>query len=252
MQRRKFIQYAAASLAASYGSSLGQGQAIAQSGGVSIQALGHMCFLFSGSGRRILVDPFRPIGCTKGYRSPNVAADLVLISSRLFDEGVVEGLPGKPRLLDQAGAYQFTGMQVQGITTDHDDLKGKQFGKNVAWRWNQGGVNILHLGGVAAPITVEQKILMGRPDVLLLPVGGGAKAFTPEEAKAAIQDLNPKLVIPTQYRTQAADTNACDIVPIDNFLSLMQGTAVNRAGSSLSVSASSLPSATTIEVLTYA
>ena len=252
MQRRKFIQYATASLAASYGSSLGQGQAIAQSGGVTIQFLGHMCFLFNGDGRRILVDPFRPIGCTKGYRSPNVAADLVMISSRLFDEGVVEGLPGKPRLLDQSGAYQFTGMQVQGINTDHDDLKGKQFGTNVAWRWNQGGVNILHLGGAAAPITVEQKILMGRPDVLLLPVGGGPKAFTPEEAKAAIQELNPKLVIPTQYRTQAADANACDILPIDNFLALMQGTSIDRVGNSFSVSASGLPKSSAIKVMSYA
>ena len=253
MQRRQFIQYAGASLAASYAAGwLNQGRAIAQSGGVTIQALGHMCFLFTGDGRRILVDPFRPIGCTKGYRSPNVAADLVLISSRLFDEGVVEGLPGKPRLLDQSGAYQFTGMQVQGIQTDHDDLKGKQFGVNVVWRWNQGGLNILHLGGAAAPITVEQKILMGRPDVLLLPVGGGAKAFTPEEAKAAIQDLNPKLVIPTQYRTTAADANACDILPIDNFLSLMQGTPIDRVGNSLAVSASSLPQSSAIKVMSYA
>jgi L-ascorbate metabolism protein UlaG (beta-lactamase superfamily) len=253
MQRRQFIQYAGSSLAASLGVGLLKPDgAIAQSGGVTIQSLGHTCFLFTGDGRRILVNPFRAIGCTKGYRAPNVSADLVMISSRLFDEGVVEGLPGSPRLLDEPGVYEFTGMQVQGVQTDHDDFQGKRFGVNVVWRWNQGGVNIVHMGGAAAPVTVEQQILMGRPDVLLLPVGNGAKAFTPEEAQAAIQMLNPKLVIPTQYRTQAADASACDIVPIDNFLSLMQGTPVEQVGDSLSVSASSLPQSTAIAVLSYA
>lgn len=253
MQRRQFIQCAGASLAASLGVSLlDRGRAIAQSGGVTIQSLGHTCFLFTGDGRRILVNPFRPIGCTAGYRAPNVAADLVMISSRLFDEGVVEGLPGSPRLLDEPGVYEFTGLQVQGIQTDHDDVQGRRFGVNVVWRWNQGGVNIVHMGGAAAPVTVEQQILIGRPDVLLLPVGNGPKAFTPEEAQATIQTLNPRLVIPTQYRTQAADASTCDILPIDNFLTLMQGTPVEQAGGSTSVSASSLPQSATIRVLSYA
>ncbi|HEY9628333.1 MAG TPA: MBL fold metallo-hydrolase [Coleofasciculaceae cyanobacterium] len=253
MKRRQLIQYAGASLALSLGSSIVGRSAQAQSSSVSIQSLGHMCFLFSGDGRRILVNPFRPIGCTAGYRAPQVAADLVMISSRLFDEGVIEGLPGTPRILDEPGVYEFTGMQVQGIRTDHDNRKGKQFGTNVVWRWNQGGVNILHLGGAAAPITVEQQILMGRPDILLIPVGNGAKAYTPEAAKAAAQALNPKLIIPTQYRTQAADANACDILPLDNFLALMSDTPVERVGDAIAVGKADLPeSGGKITVLSYA
>jgi L-ascorbate metabolism protein UlaG (beta-lactamase superfamily) len=257
MKRRQFVQqflqYGGVGLSTTLG--LGwvgaaQSPARAASGSVTIQSLGHTCFLFTGDGRRILVNPFRPIGCTKGYRAPQVAADLVMISSRLFDEGVTEGLPGSPRILADSGAYQFTGMQVQGIQTDHDDLGGKRFGINTAWRWNQGGLNLLHLGGAAAPITVEQQILMGRPDVLLLPVG--AKAFTPDEAKAAITTLSPKIVIPTQYRTEAADATACDILPLDDFLKLMEGTTIQRAGDSVSLSTADLPSSgTKILVLSY-
>jgi len=41
---------------------------------------------------------------------------------------------------------------------------------------DSSGVNILHLGG--AHRLRMSKILMGRPDVLLLPVGGGSKAHT--------------------------------------------------------------------------
>ncbi|HEY9646452.1 MAG TPA: MBL fold metallo-hydrolase [Chroococcidiopsis sp.] len=256
MKRRTFIQSASASALAAVGVGLSSrwqpAQAQNSSNAVTIQYLGHTCFLFSGSGRRILVNPFQTVGCTAGYRRPQVAADLVMISSRLLDEGATDGLPGNPRLLSEPGIYEFSQMQVQGIATDHDDLGGRRFGRNVAWRWNQGGLNILHLGGAAAPITLEQQILMGRPDVVLLPVGNGPKAFTPDEAKAAIQTLNPKLVIPTQFRSQAADAATCDILPVDDFLNLMQGTSVRRIGDSLTLRRADLPaSGFRIDVMSY-
>ncbi|MGG6292909.1 MBL fold metallo-hydrolase [Leptolyngbya sp. AN02str] len=250
MKRRHFL-YAGAGLAASLTAG-----AIAQPGqaqtAVSIQYLGHSCFLFSGDGRRILVNPFRPIGCTAGYRRPNVSADIVMISSRLFDEGSVEGLPGNPRLLSEPGAYNIGNLNVQGIRTAHDRNGGRRFGVNVVWKWTMGGMNIAHMGGAAAPIDVEQQILIGRPDVLLVPVGGGPKAYTPDEARQAIQTLNPRIVIPTQFRTSAADANACDIQPLDDFLTVMSGTPVQQRGSSFSLSRSSLPnSGLRIDVMSY-
>ncbi|MBV8882984.1 MAG: MBL fold metallo-hydrolase [Chroococcidiopsidaceae cyanobacterium CP_BM_RX_35] len=219
---------------------------------LSIQWLGHSCFLFSGGGARILANPFRPLGCTAKYRPPKVVADLVMISSQLLDEGSTDGLPGSPRLIYEPGVYQFNGIKLQGIATDHDRVGGKRFGSNVAWRWTQAGINLLDLGGAAAPITVEQKILMERPDVMLVPVGGGPKAYKPEEAKQAIQNLNPKLIIPTQYRTQAADA-ACDIAPLDAFLTLMNGVEVRRSDTdTINITPASLPSSgSVIQVLSY-
>ncbi|HEY9619479.1 MAG TPA: MBL fold metallo-hydrolase [Crinalium sp.] len=255
MKRRQFIQFAGSGMLASMGLGFAAHMQPAQAQSnstVSIQWLGHMCFLFTGEGRRILVNPFRPLGCTAGYRPPRVASDLVMISSRLFDEGVTEGLPGNPRLLSEPGIYEFRGLQVQGIRMDHDRIGGRRFGTNVAWRWNQGGLNILHLGGAAAPITVEQQILLGRPDVLLIPVGNGPKAYGPEEARQAVQMLNPKIIVPTQYRTQAADATNCDLQPLDNFLNLFQGATVRRNGDAITLRRSSLPeSGSIIEIFSY-
>lgn len=255
MKRRRFIQYAGAGFAATattvVASSLQPGQA-QTSGGVSIQYLGHSCFLFSGQGNRVLVNPFRPLGCTAGYRAPRVNADLVMISSRLLDEGSLEGLPGTPRLLSEPGVYEYRGMQIQGIRGNHDRQGGRRFGLNTMWRWNQGGLNIAHLGGAVTPIQVEQQILIGRPDVLLIPVGGGAKIYTPEEAAQAVRALNPRLIIPTQYRTQAATATACDIQPLDAFLAAMPGVPVQRRGDNLSVRSADLPAESPrIEVLSY-
>ncbi|MDF5713089.1 MAG: MBL fold metallo-hydrolase [Rhizonema sp. NSF051] len=254
MKRRQLIGYAGAGLVTPLVTNLGsEFQATAQSSGsLSIQWLGHSCFLFTGGGTKILVNPFRPVGCTARYRPPKVSADLVLISSQLLDEGVVENLPGNPKLIYEPGAYEFKGIKFQGIAIDHDRKGGKQFGTNAAWLWTQAKTNILHLGGAAAPISFEQKILIGRPDVALVPVGGGAKAYNATEAKQAIQVINPKLIIPTQFRTQAADNANCDVSPLDGFLSLMQGVNVRRSSSdTITVSPGSLPEKGEIQVFSY-
>lgn len=254
MKRRQLMGYAGAGLAGALFANLGSGLRVnAQSGGsLSIKWLGHTSFVFTGGGTKILVNPFRTVGCTAGYRPPNVTADLVLISSQLLDEGAVEGLPGGPKLIYQPGVYQLEGIKFQGIAIDHDRVGGRRFGINTAWQWKQAGVNILHLGGAAAPISLEQKILMGRPDVLLVPVGGSAKAYNAEEARKAIQVLNPKLVVPTHYRTQAADSNNCDIAPLDDFLTVMGGMKVRRSNSdTISVSPGSLPENSAIQVFSY-
>ncbi|PLZ98363.1 Zn-dependent hydrolase [Fischerella thermalis CCMEE 5268] len=254
MKRRQLMGYAGAGLVTTLVTSLGSHfQANAQSSSsLSVQWLGHTCFLFTGGGTKILVNPFRTIGCTAKYRPPKVAADLVLISSQLLDEGAVEDLPGNPKLIYEPGVYEFQGIKFEGIAIPHDRKGGKQFGTNVAWQWQQAGIKILHLGGAAAPITIEQKILIGRPDVALVPVGGGAKAYNAEEAKQAIQTINPKLIIPTHYRTQAADEANCDISPLDNFLTVMSGMTVRRSNSdTISLSPGNLPENGVIQVLSY-
>ncbi|MEO8892283.1 MAG: MBL fold metallo-hydrolase [Coleofasciculaceae cyanobacterium] len=253
MKRRQLMRYAGAGLIATVGTvATSKFVQAATADSLSVQWLGHTCFLFTGGGKRVLVNPFRSLGCTAGYRLPKVAADFVLISSQLFDEGAAENLPGNPRILFDPGVYQVGAIRFQGISIDHDRQGGRRFGRNVAWQWNQGGINIVHLGGAAAPIALEQKILMGRPDLAFIPVGGGPKAYNPEEAKQAVAILNPKIVIPTQYRTQAAD-GTCDIVAVDEFLTLMAGTPIRRVNSdAITIRQSDLPqNGSEIMVLSY-
>ncbi len=258
MKRRQFIRYTQAGLLAALGTSITSKWQISNAQTnetLTIQWLGHTCFLFSGGGFKVLVNPFRQIGCTAGYRDPKVETDIILISSRLLDEGEVEGFTGNPPplLFFEPGAYRFNGIEVQGISTDKDREGGRRFGTNIAWSWKQAGIKILHLGSLASPIDIEQRILIGRPDVALLPVGGGPKAYTPQEAKDALKMLNPKIAIPTHYRTEAADAATCDIVALDEFLTLVDGIPVRNAGGDrITLSQTDLPNeGSVIEVLSY-
>ncbi|MEO1132394.1 MAG: MBL fold metallo-hydrolase [Cyanobacteria bacterium J06639_1] len=228
MERRRFLQITCGlvgGLAASRA-----GRSWAQDTGLTLTWLNHSCVLLQDGSRRILVNPFRPIGCTEGYPAPDVEADLVLLSSQLLDEGSLESVPGDPRVLFEPGDYDIDGLKFQGVRMDHDTNNGFRFGTNVAWRWSMGGVDLLHLGGAAAPITREQNILLARPDVMFVPVGGGPKNYDADGAIAAIESLSPKLVIPTMFRAAGAAAS-CTLEAVDAFLSRMGSTPVTQLDS---------------------
>ncbi|MCT0252618.1 MULTISPECIES: MBL fold metallo-hydrolase [unclassified Synechocystis] len=250
MKRRQIIRTAGFGLLAVAGVQIGDRRkpAIAQaSPGLQVEWLGHSAFLFSANGFRILANPFRAIGCTQKFRLPRVQADLVLISSQLWDEGAAENLPGNPRILFEPGSYNIGGIQFQGISAPHDRLGGRRFGQNVVWRWSQGGIRVVHMGGAASPITEEQKILLGSPDLALIPVGGGPKNYDAAEAKAAMGVLNPRIMVPTQYATPAADRATCELQTLQPFLDLVQGMNIQRINSNrLTIQPSNLPTEGTL------
>ncbi|HEY9767897.1 MAG TPA: MBL fold metallo-hydrolase [Coleofasciculaceae cyanobacterium] len=234
MKRRQLIRYGGIGLTTAIATGLMSRRTILaqdNSDGVSIQYLGHTCFLFTGSGLKVLVNPYESVGCTAGYTLPDLQPDVVLVSSFLLDEGAVESVKGNPEVITERGVHQFAGIKFQGFSLPHDRESGRRFGTNIAWRWTQGGVNILHLGGAAAPLATEDKILLSGADILLTPVGGGMKAYNPQEAKQVVKVLNPKMVIPTHYQTSAANKENCDLAPVEQFLGLVDDLEVAQVGS---------------------
>ncbi|NJK60995.1 MAG: MBL fold metallo-hydrolase [Oscillatoriales cyanobacterium SM2_1_8] len=240
MQRRTFLMGLGATLAATWQASA-QGPRPPATNALSIRWFGHMAFGFVGQGVRLLTHPFRPAGCTERLAAPMMPADLVLIGSRLLDEGYLERLPSDLRVLSQPGAYTVNGLDFQGIRTAHDRLEGRRFGMNVVWRWQQAGLRVVHLGGTAAALRPEERILIGQPDVLLVPVGGGDKGYTPQEAKAAADAINPKIIIPTHFRT-AKSSDRCELGSRSEFTALFPETAIRRVnGTTLELRAQELP-----------
>lgn len=258
MRRRQILRLAQGGLISAFTAGIIADAANSQTNStLRLQWLGHLSFLISGNNVSFLTHPFRPAGCTAKLTSPTAKSDYILISSRLLDEGYLENLPKDTRVLSEPGSYNLKGINLQGITMDHDRIGGRRFGRNVAWRWKQSGIFVLHLGGAAAPITASQRILMGRPDVLILPIGGNAqgtdpmqaKSYSPEEARAIVQELNPRIVIPTYYRTDKS-SKSCQLASVDEFLALMPKDSIKKLeGSTLELKASSLPQTTVVRVL---
>ena len=232
MKRRQLIRYGAMGLTTAIATNLiPRRSAVAQEEGVTIQYLGHTCFLFTSNDLKVLVNPYEALGCTAGYTLPNLQPDVILVSSFLLDEGAVDAVPGEPEVISTRGVHNFDNIKFQGFAIAHDREGGRRFGQNIAWRWNQGGVDLLHLGGAAGSLETEDKILLSGADIALVPVGGGMKAYNPQEAKQIVKILNPKMAIPTHYRTNAANEEECDLAPVDEFLTLTDDMEVARVGS---------------------
>ncbi len=207
--------------------------ALAQGGGrgVTITSYGHSALLIQGGGARVLLNPFQAVGCAAGLAEPRVSADVILASSRLKDEGasVASG-----RFLVKPGSYRLAGLQIEGIAVPHDRVGGRRFGNATLWRWRQGGLDIAHLGGTAGSLSPADRVLLGRPDVLIIGVGGGAKVYTGQEAAEVARELQARRVIPVQY-SRGKPPAGCDQGPLEPFVQAMAGAKVRRNGRTFSV-----------------
>jgi len=202
-------------------------------GGVSITSYGHSALLIQGGGASVLVNPFRAVGCAAGLAEPRVGATAIVASSRLLDEGA-SGV-GSGRFLVDPGSYRVGGLRFEGIAGPHDRVGGRRFGKATLWRWEQGGLSFAHLGGTAAQLSPADKVLLGRPDVLILGVGGGATVYDGAEAAAIVRELQPRRVIPVQYVSGGSTPKNCDQGSLQPFLDAMGGTPVQRRGRTISL-----------------
>ena len=214
------------------GASLGLGQMLpVHAGGVSITSYGHSALMIRGGGQSVLINPFKAVGCAKGLAEPRVAANVILASSELPDEGA---RVARGTFLVKPGSYRVGGLKLEGFGAPHDRIGGRRFGQATLWRWQQGGLSFAHLGGTAAKLSGEDKVLLGRPDVLIIGVGGGGKVYDGKEAAAVVKALNPRRVIPVQYVTGDAPAG-CDQSGIQPFLDALDGISVQRVGTSLTL-----------------
>jgi L-ascorbate metabolism protein UlaG (beta-lactamase superfamily) len=160
----------------------------------------------------------------------------------------VSAVAGSPRVLQGPGEFEVANVPIFGIATYHDADRGKKLGRNVAYVFEIDDLLVCHLGDIGHVPTREQVEELSGVDILLAPVGGhttiGAAA-----AAETVSLLEPKLVLPMHYKTEAA---TADLDPLDRFLKEMGApNAKNEAQPKLSVTKNTLPHETKVIVLDY-
>ena len=176
--------------------------------------IGHAKFLIElENGMRIVTDPY---DSSCGYPVTPVPADVVLASHGHHDHAAVDTIPGQPRVIDQAGEYDLgDGVILTAVEAFHDDVNGAKRGKTLLFRLRAEGLSVMHLGDLGHLLTPEQCMLLGRADVLMVPVGG-FYTIDAAAAKETAELLHARVVLPMHYKTRVnADW---PIAPVEDFL----------------------------------
>ena len=187
---------------------------------LKLQYLGHAAFLLQVGETRFLMDPYDP-NC--GYGKLAVEANYVTISHEHMDHNYIAAAPSAIpiRGLSPDGlgweevSLTLGGVDIFTVPTYHDDAAGKLRGRNAIFVFDTGEIRLAHLGDLGHILSPEQLEKLTPVDVLLMPVGGHYTIGAPE-AWDIIDALQPNLVVPMHYRTEA--THNWPIAPLDKFL----------------------------------
>ncbi len=215
---------------------------------------GHASFLLTaGDGTTILIDPFDD---QPGYPIPVVSPTAVTVSHEHFDHNHVATAQGKPKVirgLTGGGKGWATvderigAVGVTTVPTFHDPSKGSQRGRNSVFLFDVDGLRVVHAGDLGHTLDAEQVTAIGRPDLLMIPIGG-FYTIDATQADQVVAALNPRVVIPMHYKTEVnADW---PIGTIDEFI--RGKTGVSRKERGVTVSRETLPTELEVWVLAHA
>lgn len=164
-----------------------------------VEYYAHACFAFTdAAGRRLLVDPYDP---SVGYKMPNRTADVTLVSHAHFDHDHVAAVTGRTMVVRGGGRREAAGIPVEGFLAPHDDQDGGVRGFVTVFRFEMDGLQVVHLSDLGGPLPDEVREALGRPDLLLVPVGGGGWTLDGAGAARLVKELRPRWAIPMHYRT---------------------------------------------------
>ncbi|MBU1130715.1 MBL fold metallo-hydrolase [Patescibacteria group bacterium] len=149
-----------------------------------ITYFGLTCFRIQNSGTSILIDRFDK---TAGLELPRMQNDIVLESRSnkpVRDDAFAVTGPGE---------YEVKDIFIYGIPASGDQDNGTMF------LIKQEGISLLHLGQTKQfKMSEEQKKMLEEVDILMVPVGGG-DSLTAKQAAEAVNELEPRIVIPMYY-----------------------------------------------------
>lgn len=177
---------------------------------LAIEWFGHSTFqITSSKGTRILTDPHG----RSDLPAPRLPQHIVTASHPHAPHSSVWMAPGRPVVLHglTPGGESWNRVHttirdvaVYVVPAYHDKSQGLQRGKNAIFVFRVDEVCIAHLGDLGHLLTPEQLRMLGKIDVLLVPIAGGLYTITAKEAREVTRQVNPRIAIPKHYWWEGA------------------------------------------------
>jgi L-ascorbate metabolism protein UlaG (beta-lactamase superfamily) len=177
---------------------------------LTIEWMGHSMFqITSSKGTRVLTDPHGAFDLPH----PTLPQHIVTTSHQHSPHSAVEMAPGTPVILQgltpngdnwQKISTTIRDVSVYVVPAYHDKSQGMQRGKNAIFVFRIDDICIAHLGDLGHLLTPDQLKMMGKIDILLVPIAGGYFTVTPSEAREVTKQVNPKIAIPMHFSWEQA------------------------------------------------
>jgi L-ascorbate metabolism protein UlaG (beta-lactamase superfamily) len=213
---------------------------------VTIQFLGHSCFLITSSlGLNLLMDPFNPATLSYPVKPNSIPADIVLVTHEDDTANFTDLASGSPVILRSSmasGVNRANGILIRGVKTSSENLSAT-VKLNVAYVWSMDGIRFCTLGAPEDAVTPSEAINIGHVDVLFLPVGGPPD-FTDEKRRATLDRIQPRIIVPMMYST--AYSSKVPLRGLGEWLSRQPN--VVRVPNRFTLMHSTLPDVTTVYV----
>jgi len=172
---------------------------------VRIKWFGHATFqITSSNGTRILTDPhirdYLPV--------PTLPQHIVTTSHNHAPHSNIWMARGKPVILEGLSQLDddwnvihrnIRDVSVYTVPAYHDKSQGLQRGKNAIFVFRVNDICIAHLGDLGHQLTPSQLKMLGKIDVLLVPIAGGMYTVPADEAREVTKQVKPRIAIPMHY-----------------------------------------------------
>ena len=174
-------------------------------GEILIEWFGHSTFqITSAKGTRILTDPHG----RNDLPRPALPQHIVTTSHQHGPHSNLWMAKGNPVILEgltpggenwRAVHMSIKDVSVYTVPAYHDKSQGHQRGKNTIFVFRVDDICIAHLGDLGHLLTPDQLKMLGKIDILLVPLAGGVYTITASEAREVTKQVNPKIAIPKHY-----------------------------------------------------
>jgi L-ascorbate metabolism protein UlaG (beta-lactamase superfamily) len=172
---------------------------------ITVEWMGHSTFqITSSKGTRVLTDPHGAFDLPR----PTLPQHIVTSSHPHGPHASVHMAPGAPVILHgvsprgddwQKISTTIRDVSVYVVPAYHDKSRGMQRGKNAIFVFRIDDICIAHLGDLGHILGPDQLKMMGKIDILLVPVAGGMYTVTPTEAIEVAKLVKPAIAIPKHY-----------------------------------------------------
>ena len=192
---------------------------------------GHSCFSVKNGKVSIVTDPHD--GKTMGLKTPDVSADIVLMSHDHYDHNASDVISGNHEDYKfRNGEFSSHEIKFAGLPTYHDEVKGAKRGKNTMYLFSVDGISVCHCGDLGCIPSDDVMDSIKNVDILMVPVGG-FYTMGLEETLRFVNAVDPSVVVPMHYYVKGLTID--EISDVEPFLNAVKGRKTVNVGKTVEI-----------------